>query len=106
MTKQFTRRMFGLSSGMAVVGGTLAGSWAVAQQDPPVKPEPPAGPVEASFERDYDPPKFKPGWKNPQLNRTMVQDFVIYAHDNLDMVKKLLEREPKLLNGDHGLGER
>ncbi|MFN9723476.1 MAG: ankyrin repeat domain-containing protein [Planctomyces sp.] len=37
----------------------------------------------------------------------MLQDFVIFAHSELDMVKKLLEREPGLLNGsvDWGGGD-
>ncbi len=64
-------------------------------------------PVEAPFERDYDAPKFKPSWKRPQINREMSQDFVIYAHSDLEMVKKLLEREPGLLNAsmDWGAGD-
>ena len=64
-------------------------------------------PVEASFERDYEEPNFKPSWSKPQINRVMAQDFVIYAHSNLDMVKKLLEREPNLLNAtlDWGNGD-
>ena len=63
--------------------------------------------VEAGFERDYAAPDFKPSWKKPQINRSMVQDFVIYAHSDLDMVKKLLEKEPALLNGtiDWGAGD-
>ena len=66
-----------------------------------------AVPTEAPFERDYEPPKFKPSWKNPQVNRTLAQDFVIYAHSSLDMTKKLLEREPGLLNAaiDWGNGD-
>jgi hypothetical protein len=37
----------------------------------------------------------------------MVQDFVIYAHSELDMVKKLLEKEPALINSymDWGAGD-
>jgi hypothetical protein len=37
----------------------------------------------------------------------MVQDFVIYAHSELDMTKKLLEKEPALLNAtmDWGGGD-
>jgi hypothetical protein len=64
-------------------------------------------PVEASFERDYPPPGFKPSWKNPQINRLFVQDFVIYAHSELDMVKKLLDKQPALLNAamDWGNGD-
>jgi hypothetical protein len=67
----------------------------------------PAVPTEAPFERDYEPPKFKPGWKYPQINRQLVQDFVIYAHSSMDMTKKLLEREPGLLNSamDWGKGD-
>lgn len=66
-----------------------------------------AGPVEAAFERDYAPPEFKPSWKKPQINRTLVQDFVIYAHSDLDMTKKLLDREPMLINAfmDWGAGD-
>jgi hypothetical protein len=65
------------------------------------------GPIEASFSRDYPPPGFKPSWKKPQLNRLLVQDFVIYAHSELDMVKKLLDKEPALLNAtmDWGHGD-
>lgn len=67
----------------------------------------PASPVEATFVRDYPEPGFRPSWKTPQLNRTMLQDFVIYAHSDLDMTKKLLDREPTLLNGmmDWGNGD-
>ena len=65
------------------------------------------GPTEAPFTRDYSPPGFKPSWKKPQINRVLVQDFVIYAHSELDMVKKLLEKEPALLNAtmDWGQGD-
>ncbi|MBI5705875.1 MAG: ankyrin repeat domain-containing protein [Armatimonadetes bacterium] len=37
----------------------------------------------------------------------MLQDFVIYAHSDLDMTRKLLDREPALLNGmmDWGSGD-
>lgn len=68
---------------------------------------PPAGPIEVEFTRDYPAPKFKPSWKKPQLNRQMVQDFVIYGHGDLPMVKKLLEKEPALLNAcmDWGGGD-
>jgi hypothetical protein len=64
-------------------------------------------PLEAAFERDYPAPGFKPSWKKNQINRRFVQDFVIYAHSELDMVKKLLAKEPALLNGtmDWGGGD-
>lgn len=65
------------------------------------------GPVEAPLVRNYPEPGFKPSWKKPLLNRTMVQDFVIYAHSDIDMVKKLLDKEPMLINGfvDWGAGD-
>lgn len=68
---------------------------------------PKQGPVEASFSRDYPAPDFKPSWRKSQLNRTMLQDFVIYAHSDLEMTKRLLKREPTLLNGfmDWGGGD-
>lgn len=69
--------------------------------------EKPPAPIEAAFTRDYPEPAFKPKWKNPQINRTLVQDYVIYAHSDLDMVKKLLDREPMLINAsmDWGAGD-
>lgn len=65
------------------------------------------GPVEAPFQRDYPAPGFKPGWKKPQINRQLAQDYIIYAHSDLEMVKKLLEKEPGLLNAtmDWGNGD-
>jgi len=70
-------------------------------------PKPAPGPTEAAFARDYPPPGFKPSWKNPQINRLLVQDFVIFAHSDLPMTKKLLEKEPALLNAamDWGKGD-
>ena len=64
-------------------------------------------PVEAAFERDYPAPGFSPSWKKSQLSRTMLQDFVIFAHSDLDMTRKLLDREPLLINGlvDWGAGD-
>jgi len=64
-------------------------------------------PTEAPFNRDYPAPSFKPSWKKLQINRQLVQDFVVYAHFDLSMVKKLLEKEPALLNGtmDWGAGD-
>lgn len=84
---------------------TAAGSLAFAPittlaQEKPV-------PKEAPFNRDYPEPDFKPSWKNPQINRSLVQDFVIYAHSDLDMTKKLLDKEPMLINAmmDWGKGD-
>ena len=67
----------------------------------------PSGPIEAAFTRDYKAPGFSPSWKKPQINRQMVQDFVIYAHSDLEMVQTLLKKEPKLLNAsvDWGNGD-
>jgi len=97
-----SRRAF-VASGVC----TLAASGVLLGQDPPPAQPAPTGPREAAFERDYEPPGFKPSWKKEQLNRTLLQDFVIFAHSDLDMVKKLLEREPGLLNGavDWGGGD-
>ena len=57
--------------------------------------------------RDYPAPDFKPKFKKPQLSKIMTQDFVIYAHFDLKMVKLLLDKEPKLINAamDWGGGD-
>ncbi|WP_435011572.1 ankyrin repeat domain-containing protein [Tundrisphaera lichenicola] len=92
-----TRRSFtGLGAGL-VLGSTARPSRA---DDAP-------GPTEAAFERDYPAPEFKPSWKKPQICRLMVQDFVIFAHSELEMTRKLLDREPALLNAtiDWGGGD-
>lgn len=101
-----SRRGFTLASGAAVLAATRLGT----QEPAPggeVKQEPAAGPVEAPFERDYPAPNFKPSWKKPQLNRQLVQDFVIFAHSELEEVRKLLDREPALINAtmDWGAGD-
>jgi len=102
MHKSIDRRQFGIAFGTAVAvsAGTVVG------QDPTTSTTP-TGPVEAPFERDYDAPKFKPSWKKQQINRLLAQDFVIYAHSDLEMVRKLLDREPGLLNSsiDWGGGD-
>jgi hypothetical protein len=84
----------------AISAGTLlntSGSWSMNE----------TGPIEAPFERDYPAPSFKPSWKKPQINRQLVQDFVIYAHSDPTMVKRLLEKEPALINAtmDWGGGD-
>jgi len=101
MTDPITRRTFHSTLGAGLVAGA-AGAVASAGDAPK-----PAGPVEAPFERDYPPPGFKPAWKKPQVNRRLVQDFVIFAHGDLDMTRKLLDREPALLNAtmDWGGGD-
>jgi hypothetical protein len=98
MSNPISRRSF-----TAATAGVVLGSAAeVSAAD-----EKPKGPVEAPFERDYAAPSFKPSWKKPQINRLLVQDFVIYAHSDLEMTKKLLEKEPGLINGfmDWGNGD-
>ena len=93
----------------ALTATTIAASRLLPQdeatEEKPVKAN--QQPFEKEFERDYPAPGFKPKWNRPQINRTMGADFVIYAHSDLDMVKKLLEREPGLLNAtiDWGNGD-
>jgi hypothetical protein len=106
MSDPISRRSFSTLSAGVVVGS--AAQLSAAEDKPkPGTPEAPKGPIEASFDRDYPPPGFKPSWKKPQINRVLVQDFVIYAHSEFDMVKKLLEKEPALLNAtmDWGGGD-
>lgn len=95
MDQPISRRTFG------VVAATTALAAATGAQTPQ------SGPVEAPLVRDYPEPGFKPGWKRPQINRTMAADFVIYAHSDLEMVKTLLDKEPGLLNAtiDWGTGD-
>jgi len=100
MSDPITRRTFGpLAAGLAL-GATT-------HMHADDKPKAPAGPTEAPFERDYPAPGFQPGWKKPQINRLLVQDFVVYAHSDLPMVKRLLGKEPALLNAtmDWGGGD-
>jgi hypothetical protein len=101
MSDSMSRRSFAaVAAGLA-----LAPAGSPAADDKPK--EAPRGPVEAPFKRDYDAPAFKPSWKRPQINRLLVQDFVIYAHSDLAMVKKLLAKEPGLVNAtmDWGAGD-
>lgn len=107
---KFSRRSFA-----ALTAGAFVSSAALRAEDKPAAPKPSAtptgtgagssatgatanlGPREAPFERDYPAPEFKPRWKNPQINRLLIQDFVMFAHTDIDMVKKLLEKEPALV---------
>jgi hypothetical protein len=106
MSETISRRAFVAFPAGYILAATAS---AVAADDDPKAAVPPASksPREAVFERDYSPPDFKPSWKKQQINRLFVQDFVIYAHSDLPMVKKLLEREPSVLNGtmDWGGGD-
>lgn len=106
MSDSISRRSFTALTAGAVLSS--AADLAYADDTPkPAAPQNPAGPVEAAFERDYPAPEFKPSWKRPQINRVLVQDFVIYAHSDLAMVKKLLDKEPGLVNAfmDWGNGD-
>ena len=96
MADSISRRSFaGMAAGLVLGSGA---SLAAADDPPkPDLPKAPARPTEAAFERDYAAPGFNPSWKKPQINRLFVQDFVIYAHSDLDMVKKLLEKESEEL---------
>ena len=93
MSNEITRRALGIG----LMGGALAAGKVVhAQaQTPPEEP------------RDYPAPTFKPKLRKPRLSSTLTQDFVIFGHYDLDMVKKLLEKEPAVLNAtvDWGGGD-
>ena len=117
MKQPISRRSFTtLASGIVILGAGELAAQEKAKKDesrksnatPPAKGKStPRLPVEAQFKRDYAPPGFNPRWERPQINRTMLQDFVIFAHQDLDMVKKLVSREPMLVNGlvDWGGGD-
>lgn len=102
MSDPVDRRGFAATFAASVVLGSESLS-----ADTPVAPMPRGVRTEAPFERDYPPPGFNPSWKNPQINKLLVQDFVVFAHSDLGMVKKLLEKEPGLLNAtmDWGAGD-
>jgi hypothetical protein len=103
-----TRRTFALFAGTSAALAAGRGARAQNQDSPATTTDTPrGGPVEAEFERDYPAPDFKPGWKKPQINRQMAEDFVIFAHSDIDRVRQLLDREPGLLNAaiDWGGGD-
>lgn len=97
-----------LASGLLVGASVQATHSAYGQdENTPETEKSPKGPTEATFERDYTPPSFKPSWAKAQVNRSMAADFVIFAHSDLEMTRKLLDREPGLLNAaiDWGAGD-
>jgi hypothetical protein len=103
MPDRISRRSFTiLGTGLALGSAAQAAS-----ADEKAKGDATPRPTEAAFERDYPAPGFKPSWKKRQIHRLLVQDFVVYAHSELDMVKKPLDKEPALLNGtmDWGGGD-
>ena len=100
MSDPIDRRTLATAFAASVVLGTEAMS-----AEPAPAPHPKA--TEAAFERDYPPPGFNPQWRKPQINRLLVQDFVVFAHTDLEMVKNLLDKEPALVNAfmDWGGGD-
>lgn len=107
MHQQNRRKALTYIGGGLTLGGLSALNRPAIGQDNSQESNKPKGPTEAEFERDYKAPGFKPSWSKPQVNRTLAADFVIYAHSDLEMTKKLLEREPGLLNAaiDWGAGD-
>ena len=106
MSEPISRRVFTLlTAGFAL--DSLPGLASADEPPKPVVPPVSRVAVEAPFERDYAAPDFKPSWKKPQINRQFVQDFVIYAHFDLDMTKKLLDKESAVINAmmDWGGGD-
>jgi hypothetical protein len=91
MTVPLSRRAF-----PAAVAGGMAAAATAAADDPKTPPAEPA--------RDYPAPKFTPTFRKTLLGKTLVQDFVIYCHSDLEMVKKLLEKEPAILNATQDWG--
>lgn len=85
----------------------VLGNEVPAAEPPAVAPPPHPRPTEAPFERDYTPPPRNPAWARPQINRLLVQDFVMFAHGDVAMVSKLLDKEPALANAvvDWGGGD-
>ena len=107
--KRISRRLFTASAaGLLVTSPSLGLAQEVDDSIPKAKVKTPQEPVESPLNRDYGAPDFfTPQWKNPQVNRTMAADFVIYAHKDLSKVQELLELEPGLLNAsvDWGNGD-
>jgi hypothetical protein len=103
MSDRIDRRSFAT----AFTASVILGNETLGADTPAIAPMPHAVPTEAPFVRDYPKPNFTPSWKHPQINRLLVQDFVIFAHMDLGMVKKLLEKEPGLINAfmDWGAGD-
>lgn len=100
MSDQISRRTFATMAASLAFCAVTGRAWGQAEPQR-------SGPKESPFERDYPAPGFNPSWKKQQINRVLVQDFIIYAHSDLDMVKKLLDKEPGLINGmiDWGGGD-
>ncbi len=100
MPHRITRRAFQAAAVPAALATPAAAADPKERKPMDPGPTPPA-------DRDYPAPKFTPSFKKPQLGRTLIQDFVIFAHYDLDMVKSLLAKEPALVNAtvDWGGGD-
>ncbi len=88
----------------AMAGGLTLGAGAARAADGTKKPAAPPDPaadaavaVVPTAERDYPAPSFKPRFRKPQTSSILVQDFVIYAHFDLEMVEYLLLRDASLV---------
>ena len=105
MIDPISRRQFATLGTGLVLGATSPIHLASADDTP--EPSKLPHPVEATFQRNYPAPAFLPAWKKPQINRTLVSDFVIFAHSDLELTKMLLDKEPALLNAsmDWGAGD-
>lgn len=90
------RRFVHAAAGLVVVAGSTQAMNAEADDKKPDEPK-----------RDYPAPKFTPKFAKPLLDLTLIRDFVLFAHYDLDMVKKLHEKEPAILNAtvDWGGGD-
>lgn len=102
MSGNISRRGFHailLSGGLTAVAG--------AQQNPATPPQPTSVIQPPEEPRDYPAPTFKPTLRRPRLGPTLAQDFVIFAHSDLDMVKLVMEKHPAVLNAtiDWGGGD-
>lgn len=102
MNSRISRRTFGVATAGLVAAATVSAD----DKDADAKTDGPK-PFEAEFTRDYEPPKFKLKWDKPQINREMATDFILFAHADLKMTQKLLDKEPALLNAtmDWGKGD-
>ena len=100
MADPISRRSFtNLGTGLVLAS---AASPAMGGEKPDVTPAP--RPVESAFERDYPAPGFKPSWKKPQINRLLVQDFVIYAHSELEHGEDAARQGARAAQCHDGLG--
>ncbi len=104
MSTTFIRRSFTTLSASFVLGNVTN---LYSQEGKSTATVSSSGPTESPFERKYTGPSFKPSWKKQQINRQLAQDFVIFAHSDLAMVKRLAEQEPGLINAsiDWGAGD-